>query len=114
MRLSKVQVREIIIAAEQGDDFLIIAKRFHCDPSTVEHHVTSFERLYGALSYIHRLVPEKPRPCQHPSLRCLVCGLTVDHIHRRELEEIGILKARLERYEAILRREGYDVDNGAI
>jgi hypothetical protein len=109
MRLSKVQIREIILAADQGEDFAAIATRFTCDPSTVEHHVTSFERLYGSLSYIHRLVPEKKRPCQHPSLRCLVCGLAADHIHRREIEEIAHLKAAIAKYEQILERDGYDI-----
>jgi hypothetical protein len=113
-RLSKIQIREILIAADQGEDFGVIARRFGCDPGTVEHHVEAFERLYGALSYIHRLVPEKKRECQHPSLRCLVCGMTVDHIRRRELEEIAQLKARIARYEIILTREGYDVESGTL
>ena len=109
MRLSQHQIREILIAHNQGLPHSTIARTHNIDTSTVRYHVEKTETLYGTTN-IYAVVAPKRRACNHPSLKCLVCGMAQDHIHRRELEQINQLEAKLERANEILARFGYSVE----
>lgn len=109
MRLSKNKIYQIVMAADQGRGPSQIAKEFSVDSSTVRYHVELFENTYGSTSAVYSLIP-KPKACNHPSSKCLVCGQAWDQVHRRELEEIMQLKHKLQRAEGLLSRFGYTLD----
>lgn len=107
MRLSKTQIQEILIAHSQGEAKSAIAARFNVDVSTVRYHVEIFQRTYGAPENIYAIIRPVQKACTHPSLKCLVCGLAHDNLHRRETEAICKLSSEVDRLKAILRRYGH-------
>lgn len=109
-RLTAQTIQQILVEHSQGEAKSVIARRHEVDVSTVKYHVEKFENHYGSTSAVYSLIPPTPRACQHPSLKCLVCGKAQDHIHRREREEIAQLTQRLDRANTILERHGYDVE----
>lgn len=95
-RLSQEKIFEIIIAHDKGMSRSANAKKHECDPSTVKYHVEKFEGTYGTTTAVYALVqPKQERQCQHPSLKCSLCGVSQDNIRRRELEEINRLRSLL-------------------
>jgi hypothetical protein len=108
MRLSQATIREIIVAHNNKEATTIIAARFNVSEETVESHITRFVQTYGTTQAVYSLIPLAPKPCQHPSLKCLLCGHARDHIRRRERETITELTQRLEKANAILIRLEYD------
>lgn len=109
MRLSPEKIREIIIAHNSGLPHSTIAKQHCIDPSTVRYHVEKVEANYGTTN-VYSLIPVAKKACNHPSLKCLVCGMAQDHIHRREIDEINQLQTKLQRANEILARFGYEVE----
>lgn len=110
MRLSKETIREILIANSQGEAKSAIAARYNVDVSTVRYHVENFERTYGASANVYAIVRPIQRACSHPSLKCLICGMAHDNIHRRELEKIESLTIKLKGATELLRRYGHEVE----
>ncbi len=109
MRLSPDKIREIIIAHNSGQPHSAIAKEHRIDSSTVRYHVEKVEATYGTTN-VYSLIPVKRKVCNHPSLKCLVCGMAQDHMHRRELDEICQLQTKLQRANELLARFGYEVE----
>ncbi len=110
MRLSKETIREILIANSQGEAKSAIAARYGVDVSTVRYHVENFERTYGASANVYAVIRPIQRACSHPSLKCLVCGMAHDNIHRREVETINALTTKLNEAREILRRYGHEIE----
>lgn len=107
-RLPDDVINKMIIAHNEGMPRAEIARTFKVDPSTVSYHLERIERLYGTTTVVYSLVKPEPKPCEHPSLRCLVCGMTSDHIHRRDLETIHHLQAALEQANRIIITHGHE------
>jgi catalase len=112
MRLSKDQIREILIAHSHGEEKAVIAARHKIDVSTVRYHVDAFENSYSTTERIYALVRPVQVACHHPSLKCLVCGQANDNLRRRELETIATLKEQLARANATLTHLGYEEITG--
>jgi hypothetical protein len=103
-QLSSETIRDIIAQHQLGTNDLEIASTFQVDKATVRYHIERFESTYGRTNVYEVIVIRQPKPCQHPSLKCLLCGTAQDHIRRRELEIIKDLTSRLTKAEDILRR----------
>lgn len=104
MRLSKETIREILTAYSQGQTKSAIATTHQVDVSTVRYHIDAFERTYGSTGAVYALVRPIQRECNHPSLKCLVCGQAQDSIRRREAEEIERLTVKLNEVQSALAR----------
>lgn len=98
------EIREMIALHQEGVPRAEIAKQYTIDPTTVRYHVDRFERGFTRSSVYTIISTPIRRECNHPSLKCLVCGMAQDHIHRRELETIRDLKTELTRLRAILEK----------
>lgn len=99
------EIREIIAAHQQGTPKSEIARQFNIDNTTVRYHVNRFERNFSFNTNVFAVIPVVERkPCQHPSLKCLVCGVAQDILRRRELDIIRELQTKLDKANAILRR----------
>lgn len=109
-RLLPETIKEMLVKHSQGMAISKIAKEYLVDTSTVRYHVEKFERVYGTTSNVYCVVQQVQRMCHHPSMKCLVCGVAQDAIHRRELEEIIHLKTQLEEAKAILERYGHVIE----
>lgn len=105
-RLLPETIKEILEKHSQGVPVQQIAKEYSVDGSTVRYHVERFERGYSNTSKFYLVVQKVQKVCHHPSFKCLVCGVAHDSIHRRELEQIGQLTARVKELETILARYG--------
>lgn len=101
-RLSREQIQEILVKHSQGVKQSQIAREEDVDPSTVRYHIEIFEQTYGSTAAVYSLIKPVQRACQHPSMKCLVCGKAQDHIHRHELEEIERLRIKLDQARTIL------------
>lgn len=109
MRLSKQQIREIIVAHRNGEPKAQIANRFGVDNSTVKYHVEKYEgSYYMGLSIYSVIQAEAQHECRHPSTKCLACGKRTDTMHRDEIAIIGDLTSRLRTAEDKLRSLGLD------
>jgi IS30 family transposase len=98
------EIREMIALHQDGVPKAEIARQLSVDPKTVHCHVVRFERSFNRSSvYVVMGTPAR-RECNHPSLKCLVCGMAQDHMRRRELETIRDLKTELTRVKAILEK----------
>ena len=95
MRLDRATIYHIIEARHNGMTRRAVAARFTVDQSTVRYHEEQFVDKYGSLAAIVSMIAAAPKPCIHPSLKCLVCGRAQDHIHRAELHEIRQLRRAL-------------------
>jgi hypothetical protein len=95
MRLSQETILQMIAALNEGETRSVIAERFSVDAATVRYHEERFVTTYGSTRAVYSLIKPPPRPCEHPSLKCLICGKAQDHIHRRELEYIKQLRAQV-------------------
>ena len=109
-RLSPETIREILVAHSNHVPTARIAEANNVDPSTVRYHVEAFENVYGSSAAVYALVRPVQRVCAHPSLKCLVCGVAQDNIHRHELEEITRLKIRLDQARDLLAGYGFDLE----
>ena len=109
MRLTQETIRQIITAHNEGCTHSAIARTHSIDVSTVRYHVEKVEATYGTTN-VYSLVPPVRRACEHPSLKCLICGRAQDYIHRRELDTIRELKQKLERANKLLEAHGYSVE----
>lgn len=114
MRLSKEQIREILIANSQGEAKSAIAQRLHVDVSTVRYHVEIFERTYGASANVYAIIRPIQKTCNHPSLKCLVCGMAHDNLHRRETETICRLSSELDRAKRLLSKNGITMETDTL
>lgn len=107
MRLSKQQIREIIVAHAGGTTKAQIAERLHVDRSTVYYHVEKFEsqgeNVYSLLQ------STKPHECCHPSTKCFVCGKLMDNLKREERIIIGDIRSKLALANHRLRTAGLPV-----
>lgn len=110
MRLSKQQIGEILLAHHNGEAKSAIAAKYNVDVSTVRYHVEIFERTYGQPENIYAIIRPIQRACPHPSLKCLVCGMAHDNLHRRETETICKLSSEVDRLKMTLRRHGHEVE----
>ena len=100
-RLSKYQIREILIKNHQGVPRSQIAAQFNCDQSTVRYHIEQFERTYGSSAAVYSVIRPVQQICSHPSMKCSLCGKAQDAIRRREMDEITRLRAKLEHIKAV-------------
>lgn len=107
MRLDREQIRALIQAHNRGVAHGEIAATLSVDVSTVRYHVEKTERLYGTTIGVYAVVQPK-KACEHPSMKCLVCGKAQDAIHRREIECIHRLTSALEQANERLTRYGYE------
>lgn len=110
MRLSQETIYQIIKAVDQGIPERQVAADFQVDSSTVKYHVERFEQNYGFTGAVYALIKPKKRPCEHPSLQCLICGTGIDELRRRERDEIALLKQKLDKAMATLERHGYSIE----
>lgn len=113
MRLSQDTIREIITCHNRGDAPSKIASRLAIDASTVKFHIERVERTYGTTN-VYSVAPPTAKVCIHPSLKCLLCGHTRDHIRRREREKIKHLEAALEAANSIIVQNGYEPRKPAV
>ncbi|MER0170343.1 MAG: hypothetical protein DU489_07015 [Nitrosomonas sp.] len=87
-----------------------IAKDHSVDNATIRYHVKQFEQIYGSTEKVYLLIKSVQKTCNHPSSKCLVCGVATDTTHRQELEQISQLKTKLAEVKAILARYGHEID----
>ena len=109
-RLSPETIREILVAHNNKVPTSRIAAENNIDASTVRYHIEAFESVYGSSSAVYALVKPVQRVCEHPSLKCLICGVAHDNIHRHELEEITRLNIKLDQARDLLTGYGYSLD----
>lgn len=109
-RLLPETIKEILKKHSKGIAISKIAKEYSVDTSSIRYHVEKFERIYGTTDKIFIEVQKKQRVCDHPSTKCLICGIAQNAIHRRELAEIRNLKTKLEEAKAILARYGHEIE----
>lgn len=103
-RLLPETIKEILLKHSQGLEVAKLAKEYSVDRSTIVYHVQKFERGYSTTDKAFLEIRQVQKVCHHPSFKCLVCGVAHDSIHRRELEQIGQLSARVKELETILAR----------
>ena len=108
-RLLPATIKEMLVKHSEGIPVSQIAREYSVDSSTVRYHVERFEKVYGSTENVYCLVKQVQKVCHHPSMKCLVCGVAHNAIHRRELEEITHLQTQLEQAKAILARYGHEL-----
>lgn len=108
MRLSEAIIHKMVIAYNEGRSCAAIAKDFAVDTSTVRYHIERIETMYGTTSAVYSLIKPKQKPCNHPSLQCLVCGMAADQVHSREKEKIHHLQQALIHANKILNSQGFE------
>lgn len=109
--LTQHEVHDIIRSFNAGETKSQIALRYGIDHSTVIYHIRKHERLGSFSSDVYAVVAvQEPKPCIHPSSKCLVCGLPQDELRRLEREQIRNLTQRLREAQERLRTHGIPVE----
>lgn len=107
--LSKADVADIINSFNAGETKTQIALRYGIDHSTVIYHIRKYERQ-GSSDVYSVITVQAPKPCIHPSTRCLVCGVPQDELRRIERDTIRDLTNKLRDAQERLRIAGIPVE----
>jgi IS30 family transposase len=109
--LSQSEVHDILRSFDAGETKSQIATRYGIDHSTVIYHIRKHERRGSLSSDVYAVVAvREPKPCIHPSSKCLVCGLPQDELRRLEREQIRELTSKLQMAQERLRMNGIPVE----
>jgi hypothetical protein len=108
--LSQSEVHDIIRSFNDGETKSQIALRYGIDHSTVIYHIRKHERLGSYSSDVYAVVAVEPKPCIHPSMKCLVCGRAQDELRREERQLIRDLQNRLKIAQERLKTHGIPVE----
>lgn len=108
--LTKTEISEIIQLHLGGAKHATIADQFTVDPSTINYHVTKFERACPEDRSLYAVIKVQARKeCAHPSGRCTLCGEMWDELRRIERQQIAELRAHLGDALSRLKVAGVDV-----
>lgn len=114
-RLSEAEIRDIIMSNAKGESKLSIANRLGVDRGAVIFHIRKHEHAYDEDGTIYALFRAKMREtCNHPSLRCSVCGRMQDNVKREDMLEIARLKTVIEKQQLLLSQHGLVVETHTL
>lgn len=109
--LSQLQIREIVVASAEGSTDADVAERFSVDRTTVAYHRKKFEQAYPEQPSVYgRIKRDLRRCCEHPSLKCSLCGRHRDELRRDEKRIIRELREQLEAAHRKLMKAGIEVE----
>lgn len=103
--LSQVEIRDIVSSFYNGEAKHSIAQRLQIDNSTVHYHIRKYERSFVEQSTVYAVVKSDFRKvCNHPSVKCSLCGKYHDTFRREEQQKICELETENERLRQQLER----------
>lgn len=110
-RLDRDTIDKIVLAYYEGKSQLAISKEFGIHHTTVAYHVKEYDKYHYDKTTVYAVIKSHhKRTCEHPSLKCFLCGMHLDNLRTEQRDTIFRLEQKLKQANERLEAAGLYVE----